>query len=54
MPLSFHVLIVDIGSGGLTLLMTDEIGGLQILDGKSWIEVPPCPGAYVSTPSYTP
>ncbi len=35
--------------GGLTLLMQDDSGGLQVLDDDSgrWIDAPPLPGTYV-------
>ncbi|KAI3693039.1 hypothetical protein L6452_32867 [Arctium lappa] len=33
--------------GFLTVLLQDEIGGLQILDNQQWIDVPPTPGALV-------
>jgi isopenicillin N synthase-like dioxygenase len=35
--------------GGLTILMTDEVGGLQVCDPttQEWFDAPPIPGAYV-------
>ncbi len=35
--------------GGITLLLQDEIGGLEVLDPEidDWIDVPPIPGTYV-------
>ncbi|KUF11970.1 isopenicillin N synthase family dioxygenase [Pseudoponticoccus marisrubri] len=33
--------------GALTLLMQDEVGGLQVKSDTGWIEAPPVPGAYV-------
>lgn len=33
--------------GGLTLLMQDDVGGLQVKYGDGWIEAPPIPGAYI-------
>lgn len=33
--------------GGLTILLQDEVGGLQVMGPEGWIEAPPIPGAYV-------
>ncbi|MEM9629064.1 MAG: 2-oxoglutarate and iron-dependent oxygenase domain-containing protein [Pseudomonadota bacterium] len=33
--------------GGLTLLMQDEVGGLQVKGPDGWIDAPPMPGAYI-------
>ncbi|KAJ9547321.1 hypothetical protein OSB04_019864 [Centaurea solstitialis] len=33
--------------GFLTVLLQDEIGGLQILHNQEWVDVPPTPGALV-------
>jgi isopenicillin N synthase-like dioxygenase len=33
--------------GALTLLLTDEVGGLQVQVGNAWINVPPTPGTFV-------
>lgn len=33
--------------GGLTLLLQDEVGGLQVMGRESWIDAPPLPGAYI-------
>ena len=33
--------------GLLTILHTDDTGGLQVRDGESWLDVPPVPGAFV-------
>ncbi|KAI3693042.1 hypothetical protein L6452_32870 [Arctium lappa] len=33
--------------GFLTVLLQDEIGGLQILHDQQWVDVPPTPGALV-------
>jgi len=32
---------------GLTLLLQDEVGGLQVKSDTGWIEAPPIPGAYI-------
>lgn len=32
----------------LTLLMTDSIGGLQVLHKDQWVNVPPCRGALIA------
>lgn len=34
-------------SGFLTLLLQDEIGGLQVLHKDHWVDVPPSPGSLV-------
>ena len=34
-------------AGALTLLLQDEVGGLQIRQGGEWIDVPPMPGTMV-------
>jgi isopenicillin N synthase-like dioxygenase len=34
-------------SGFLTLLLQDEIGGLQILHEDRWVDVTPTPGAFI-------
>lgn len=34
-------------AGALTLLLQDEVGGLQVAHGDSWIDVEPIPGALV-------
>ncbi|KAF8752675.1 hypothetical protein HU200_011915 [Digitaria exilis] len=34
-------------SGFLTVLLQDDIGGLQVLHDDQWIDVPPTPGAFV-------
>jgi isopenicillin N synthase-like dioxygenase len=33
--------------GALTILWTDEVGGLQVQVGDDWINVPPTPGTFV-------
>jgi len=33
--------------GGLTILLQDEVGGLQVKGSQGWIEAPPIPGSYV-------
>jgi isopenicillin N synthase-like dioxygenase len=33
--------------GGLTLLLQDDSGGLQVRGAEGWIEAPPLPGTYV-------
>lgn len=33
--------------GGLTLLMQDDVGGLQVKSEDAWIDAPPMPGAYI-------
>lgn len=33
--------------GGLTILLQDEVGGLQVKGEHGWIDAPPLPGAYV-------
>jgi len=33
--------------GGLTILLQDDVGGLQVTGPESWIEAPPVPGAFV-------
>lgn len=35
--------------GLITLVYQDEVGGLQVKHGSSWIDVPPVPGAFVVT-----
>jgi isopenicillin N synthase-like dioxygenase len=35
--------------GLLTLVYQDEVGGLQVRHGSSWIDVPPVPGSFVVT-----
>ncbi|EES11867.1 hypothetical protein BDA96_06G031300 [Sorghum bicolor] len=34
-------------TGFLTLLLQDDIGGLQVLHDDQWIDVPPMPGAFI-------
>jgi isopenicillin N synthase-like dioxygenase len=33
--------------GGLTILLQDDNGGLQVMGQDGWIEAPPVPGAYI-------
>lgn len=33
--------------GGLTMLLQDDVGGLQVMGPEGWIEAPPLPGAFV-------
>ncbi len=33
--------------GGLTMLLQDDVGGLQVRTDDGWIEPPPMPGAYI-------
>ncbi len=35
--------------GLITLVYQDEVGGLQVKHGPSWIDVPPVPGSFVVT-----
>lgn len=35
--------------GLITLVYQDEVGGLQVKHGSSWIDVPPVPGSFVVT-----
>lgn len=34
-------------AGALTILLQDDVGGLQVLSDESWHDVPPTPGAFV-------
>ncbi|XP_034604585.1 1-aminocyclopropane-1-carboxylate oxidase homolog 1-like [Setaria viridis] len=34
-------------TGFLTVLLQDDNGGLQVLHGDQWIDVPPTPGAFI-------
>ena len=34
-------------SGFLTILLQDEVGGLQILHEDQWVDVTPTPGAFI-------
>jgi len=34
-------------TGFLTVLLQDDIGGLQVLHDDQWIDVPPTPGAFI-------
>lgn len=33
--------------GGLTILLQDDVGGLQVKGRDGWIDAPPLPGAYI-------
>jgi isopenicillin N synthase-like dioxygenase len=35
--------------GLITLVYQDEVGGLQVKHGSSWIDVPPVPGSFIVT-----
>ena len=34
-------------AGALTVLLQDEVGGLQVFNGGYWHDIPPLPGAFV-------
>ena len=36
-------------AGAMTLLLQDDVGGLQVLVGERWLDVDPIPGALVVT-----
>ena len=48
-----HLPIADLGvhhhtdAGALTILLQDEVGGLQVFKGGYWYNVDPLPGAFV-------
>ena len=48
-----HLPVADLGvhhhtdAGALTVLLQDEIGGLQVYNDGYWYDVPPTPGAFV-------